>query len=743
MPKVAVAPEEIKKEDTSSEEEKKTRKEQVLTQGRPSVTRSIADALVIKNENIYFLCQPDGDVPAGGSHGFGLYYHDCRYLNGYELRIAGSHLNSLVAATISGTTAVLELTNPEMKIDEGEHIRSNEIGLSWERTLDGKENVLQDKIRIKNYSGKRVRFPLCFTFGSDFEDVFYIRGLLKDQPGQMQAPKWERDTLDFAYEGADHIHRSLHILASPGPDRSKDTSAFFDVDLEAREESQITINLQVREGSSPHRLSSGHNARDMGQAEGAFRLLTERTSFQSDSLLLNRVMGKAMDDLQMLVTRLDEYDFFAAGIPWFTTLFGRDSLITALQTLSINPEIAAETLRLLAKFQADQADNWRDAQPGKILHELRVGELAHLDEIPQTPYYGTVDATPLFLILLVEYTRWTGDLSLLHELWANVERALDWIDQYGDANGDGYVEYQSMSRKGLVNQGWKDSGDAILQKDGTLARPPISLVEVQAYVYKAKRGLADLFERVGEKDRAQNLREQADTLKEHFNQDFWLDKEGVYALALESHGKPLQVVSSNPGHALWAGIADQDKAGQTVDRLMKADMFSGWGIRTLSSRAVGYNPIGYHLGTVWPHDNALIAAGFRQYGFQEASQRILKGIFEAAMSFDGFRLPELFAGFSRSEYSVPVHYPVACHPQAWAAGSIPYLVTTSLGLEPAAFEQSLVVRNPLLPDFVDRIQVKKLRVGEASVDLYFERQGDQSVKVEVGKINGKLDVRIE
>ena len=427
-------------------------------------------------------------------------------------------------------------------------------------------------------------------------------------------------------------------------------------------------------------------------------------------------------------------------MPWFVTLFGRDSIITALQTLAYDPEIAAQTLRLLAKYQSRQVDEWRDAQPGKILHELRTGEMARLGEIPHTPYYGTINATPLFLTLVGRHAAWTGDLTLFDELRDNIELALEWINKYGDLDGDGFIEYASASEKGLINQGWKDSGDAIVNADGSLGRPPIALVEAQGYAYQAKREIASLFRRAGDDGRAERLESEADELRRRFNQDFWLEDKGIYALALQACQEPVAVVSSNPGHALWSGIADEDKARRTMERLMADDVFNGWGMRTLSERERRYNPIGYHLGTVWPHDNSIIAAGFKRYGFDEAAMRVFTGIVQAAMHFGNYRLPELFAGFHQREFGVPARYPVACHPQAWAAGSVPYLVETALGLVPEAFEQRLRVVRPQLPDFVYWLEVRSLRVGSAHADLRFERAMNGAIAFRVMRIDGRLDV---
>lgn len=454
--------------------------------------------------------------------------------------------------------------------------------------------------------------------------------------------------------------------------------------------------------------------------------------------MLNRVLQRSLADLYVLRSRLNERNFFAAGVPWYVTLFGRDSLLAGFQTLAYEPEVAERMLRLLAEYQGTKVDEWRDEAPGKIMHELRVGEMAHLNEIPQTPYYGTVDATPLFLILLARHADWTGSLDLFHDLLGNVERALNWMAHYGD-EGTGYLTYESKSKKGLGNQGWKDSGDSIMNADGSLAKPPIALAEVQGYAYLAKTGIADLYHRAGQADRADQLRKEADDLRQRFNRDFWLKDLGIYALALQAGGKPCAVVASNAGQVLWSGIADPDKASKTKDHLMAEDMFSGWGIRTLSSKARRYNPVGYQLGAVWPHDNSLILAGFRNYGFDEEARRICAGLVEAATNFRGYRLPEVFCGFSQEQFAVPVRYPVACHPQAWAAGAVPFILTTLLGLTADGFGGKLHIVRPLLPDLANWVEVEGLRVGGGRAHLRFERAGDK-VEVKVLEVEGKLEV---
>ncbi len=726
--------------------EKHEHKQRVLTQGAPSVTGSIADAVVIKNGNLFFLTNSAGIAPLGGDHGFGLYYHDCRYLCGYDLKLAGARPLCLVSTATEGYLAAFQLTNPDIRMSDGALIRKEEIGIRWERLVDARKRALNEVITIRNFEARDAAFPLAFSFEAGFEDVFAIRGLLPEKLGRSREPVWKDGALSFVYEGGDKLYRSLSVHFSPAPDSIEGTTASFDIRLQRGERKQLSISLVIAESENIDEVAPDpHYRADFPRIEDKLRCdcdewVEDEAAISSDSLLLNAILDRSLRDLHALKSRLGEREYFAAGVPWFVTLFGRDSIVTALQTLAYNPEIAAQTLRLLAQYQSRQMDEWRDAQPGKILHELRTGEMAKLGEIPHSPYYGTIDATPLFLILVGRHAAWTGDLKLFDELRDNIELALEWMDKYGDLNGDGFIEYASTSEKGLINQGWKDSGDAIVNADGSLARPPIALVEVQGYAYQAKREIAALFRRAGDDERATRLEREADELRRKFNRDFWMEEKGVYALALQADRQPVAVVSSNPGHALWSGIADEDKARSTMERLMADGMFNGWGVRTLSDNERRYNPIGYHLGTVWPHDNSIIAAGFKRYGFDKAAMRIFMGVIRASMHFDHYRLPELFAGFHEREFGVPARYPVACHPQAWAAGSVPFLIQTSLGLVPEAFEQRLRVVRPQLPDFVYWLEARRIRVGAASADLRFERTSDGTISFSVLKVDGRLNV---
>lgn len=733
----------------SAPPKQRRRKQALLDQPTPVSARSIAEAVIIKDEDLFFVTERDGCVPLGGRHGFGLYYHDCRYLNGYEMSVAGAQPDPLVASGARGYAAVLELTNADMLLGSGAVLPAQSLGVKWERVIVARKLALEERFTFTNFSLQPIEVPVRFTFECGFEDVFTVRGLANAPRGKLRRPRWDAGTLSFLYAGRDRICRSLAIHFSRPPLRKLKNSAEFRLRLAPDQPVELMLSFVVSESSKLTEVRRrGHERSGVPEVGSQLRQRSDRwlqqhTAVRTSSSVLDHAIDRSLRDLRVLRSQLDRYHYFAAGTPWYATLFGRDSIITALETLAYDPSIAAQTLRLLAKFQGTRNDEWRDEQPGKILHELRVGELAHLEEIPHTPYYGTVDATPLFLILLAEYVRWTGDLRLFRHLRPNVSAALDWIDRYGDLLGDGYLRYQSTSAKGLVNQGWKDSGDAIVNADGSLAEPPIALVEVQGYVYAARLGIAELLERSGEDAAAARLRRQAAQLRRRFNRDFWMAKYGIYALALEAGGRQARVVSSNPGHALWCGIADPDKGRRTADRLTRDDMFSGWGIRTLSTRARRYNPIGYHLGTVWPHDNALIAAGFRRYGCDDHLRTLFTSMVQAAERFTAFRLPEVFSGLSRAEYGVPVSYPVACHPQAWAAGAVPFMLQSALGLQPNALEGRLTIVRPVLPDPVSWVEVRRLRVGGDRVDLRFQRERSGDITVDVLNRPRRVEVVVE
>jgi glycogen debranching enzyme len=460
-----------------SPEEQKKRKEQVLTQGAASVTQSIADAVVMKNDNFYFVTQQTGNVPLSRNHGFGLYYNDCRYLNGYELKVAGAPANVLVADDTQGFSASFELTNPEIQVDEGVHIGMDDIGIRWERILDAESVTLFDIFRFRNYGHDEVEIPIQMQFRAEFEDVFAIRGLLDISPGRLHDPVWKDTSLSYRYDGADGLLRSLTIHFSIEPDEANESEIQYQIRLKGRETKELRLTLVVAESESEDEvLPDPRDEVDISQIRQTIEdisqtWLAHMAQFSTGSQSVNRVMNRSMRDLSMLRTHLGDREYFSAGIPWFAALFGRDAAITAIQTLAYDPDLAEETIRILAQYQGKEKNHYHSEEPGKILHELRVGELARLGEIPHTPYYGTVDATPLFLILVARHASWTGDLSVFEEMKEQVDLAINWIWEYGDLDGDGYIEYHSQSENGLVNQGWKDSGNPIVRGDGSMASP--------------------------------------------------------------------------------------------------------------------------------------------------------------------------------------------------------------------------------------------------------------------------------
>ncbi|MFS8065767.1 MAG: glycogen debranching N-terminal domain-containing protein [Byssovorax sp.] len=714
------------------------------------VKESISDAVVAKDEDIFLLSHPSGDVPLDGEHGLGLYYHDCRYLNGYELTLDDVAPTALEADASRGFALLFALTNPRIALPDGEWLDAQSLGITRERVLDHAELAVHEILSIHNHAPRPIDLHVKLAFRAEFEDIFIVRGL-KAEPAAERGrvtPEVGTTALSFAREGRDGVVRTLEVQLCPIPHPLQEGSATWQLHLEAEEAKEILVSMRISESTSGSGNRPGQRAARLGEIVADLDRSTEawmgdHTRVRSGSKLLDSVVHRSLLDLRVLRSRWEELQFFSGGIPWYATLFGRDSLIAALDTLAFEPGMSAQTLRLLARDQGQKIDEARDEEPGKILHELRVGELARLGEIPFTPYYGTVDATLLFLILLERHAAWTGRLELFRELEGNVERALAWTEGNLDRSFGGYVTYEKKSPRGLDNQGWKDSGDAIVNEDGSLARPPIALAEVQGYAYFAFRAASRLYARAGRAEESLRLQQRASALKERYNRDFWLEDKGIYALALQAGGEPVAVVASNAGQALWSGIADADKAARTADRLMQEDMFSGWGVRTLSAKEHRYNPIGYHLGTVWPHDSAIVAAGLRRYGHDAAALRIFAGILEMAGHLPNHRLPELITGFSRDQFSRPVRYPLACHPQAWAAGSVPFLLQTLLGLVPDAFAGQLRIVRPCLPDFVPHLVLEGLRVGSARASLRVDRRSDGSLAVETLHLDGELEITVE
>ena len=715
--------------------------ERVLYRERPSLRARFVQPTVIKQGSVFLLCTDDGDIQADSDQG--LYFHDMRYLSTEGLRLDGVAPVSLLADASEGYRALFELTNPDLLGKSGEvRVRKEALGIRREKRLG---DDYTQTLTIENYTSEAVDVSLGLGYDADFADMFVVRGMHPGQRGRLHPPRWRGRTLTFAYDGADgHTRRAVLHFSHP-PDRRHGPAVTYRLSLKGHARWQLTVHCDLLDqtvGRSGSRPQASARADEADRQRARAGTLGQGAQVETSNPLFNEVLGRSFMDLHMLRMREHDDTFFAAGVPWYVALFGRDSLVTALEVAAFEPEIGEKTLRVLASHQGTRVDDYRDEQPGKILHELRVDEMANLDEIPQTPYYGSVDATPLFLVLLGVHASWTGCLDVFHELRGNVEAALEWIERFGDADEDGFIDYQTRSPKGGRNQGWKDSGNGIVMQDGQLAVPPIALPEVQGDVYLAWSAMADLFERDGDSLTAERLRRQAATLYDHFNREFWLPRERYYAFCRQAGGAFSHSIASNPAHALWTGIVDPRRARAVVRRVLQPDMFSGWGIRTLAATDAAYNPVDYQVGSVWPHDNGLIVAGMQRYGFSDEANRVFTAIMQAASKFDHFRLPEVFAGYDRQFASKPVKYPVACNPQAWAAGSIPHMLAAVLGLQPVAFERRLAIRRPCLPDWLNWVNLRKLRVGQAEVDLRYERS-EGGTLVEVTRKHGDLEVRVQ
>lgn len=716
-------------------------RERILTQAHPAKVVQSTGAVVLKEASVFLVATEGGDIPFDLPHGFGLFFKDCRFLDGYEVTINDVALTVLSGGGGRGFETHHHLGNPELGPREGQGpIERNTIAVRRERLI--RAGVVHERQSIRNHGREAIRVALALRFRSTFQDLFVVKGFVRPSRGSLRKPHVVgKDRVNLCYEGKDGVFRTTTIVFSPAPDRLDGGRATFEIVLPPGEDREIAITISPgeRKSARPDREAAHPETpaaalkRWPGRAEDIW--MDRSTKVRSDNPLFDRVFRRALLDLHLLRSRLSGCDYFAAGIPWYVTLFGRDCATVALQTLPYGPAMARSTLRLLARYQATAVDAYRDATPGKILHEFRSGELANLGAIPQSPaYYGTVDATMLFLILVAEYVRWSDDLELARELRPNVDAALGWMSDDADTDRDGYLDYAGRYENGLVNQGWKDSGNAIVNADGSLAEPPIALCEVQAYAYRAWRQTAILLRRLGDPGAAEALDRRAEDLQSRFDRDFWDEGLGGYVLARQAGGRPAAVVSSNTGQVLWGGLATPARAARIAERLMAPDMFSGWGIRTLSKDAVAYNPMGYHLGSVWPHDNSLILAGFRRYGLDEAALRVFDALFDAATNFRDYRLPELYCGYDRSESEQrPVGYPVACNPQAWASASLPYALWHLLGLWPDAGHRTLQVRRPRLPAWLHEVELQGLRVGGARVDLRFARRADRD--------EGRVDVQ--
>jgi glycogen debranching enzyme len=683
---------------------------------------------ILKHGATFAVLDRFGDMVAGSGHPDGLYHQDTRFLSQLELRLNGDR-PLLLSSTPSEDSSVLpvDLANADTIAADGSVLHRELIYLNRRQFIW--QAAYYELLSIRNYDLRRHRVTLSILFGADFADIFEVRGRRRPRRGTRSTERAGNDAIDLAYRGLDGICRVTRICLSPAPQRLGNNVADFVLDLTPGESCRLTVRISCN--PTAHREWNVRRFyHDLRASRHAFRAACGRAAVvEGSNPIFNELTRRSRSDVYTLIAETEFGPYPFAGIPWYSTVFGRDGIITALMTLWLDPTIAKGVLCFLAATQATRADSEHDAEPGKIVHEMRNGEMARLGEVPFSRYYGSVDATPLFVMLLGEYFTRTGDLDTVRRLWPNALAALRWIDTDGDPDRDGFVEYHRRNEGGLVNQGWKDSVDAVFHADGALSEGPIALCEVQGYVFAAKRHAAGIARALGDPVTAARLDREAEALRQHFEAAFWCEDIASYALALDGHKRQCRVVASNAGHALLTGIASPERARRVADTLMRVACFSGWGIRTVSLTAARYNPISYHNGSVWPHDNALIALGFARYGLKAPVLQIFSGLFAAASYWDPRRLPELFCGFAR-RHTAPVTYPVACSPQAWASAAVFALLQASLGLQLQHGAGEIRFDCPVLPEFLDHLLVRGLRLGDAEVDVRLHRYaGDVAATV--------------
>jgi glycogen debranching enzyme len=696
----------------------------------------VTGQITINDGGSFLLTADDGSINEHRAQG--LFVRDTRLISYYEISLDRKPLTLLASSAITHRVARYEFTSPELSTATG-IVPAKKLLVTVRRDIIG---GMHEDIDLTNHHLERVELQLMLAIRSDFVDVFRIKAQKLFTEGRMETT-WADSALTNTYRNGSFT-RGIRIQAegASSPPRYSNGRLVFDIALDPGETWHTCIDfIALVDGEElvPIHTDAAIDATPAGEEMASYLELA--TQFHSSNRHVEQTYQQALSDLAALRIPVDGGNpvwIPAAGIPWFVAVFGRDPLITSLQTMSVTPTLAQGTLFKLAELQATEKNDWQDAEPGKILHELRQGELAQLRQIPSAPYYGAIDTTLLWIITLSETYRWTGDRHLLKDCLDPLEKALNWIDRYGDFDGDGFVEYCSRSKDGIQNQGWKDSGDAIRGADGAIVNAPIALCETQGQVYDAWRRAADLYDALGQSELARSLRQKADALYQRFNDRFWMEDEGFYCLGLDGDKEQIRSIASNPGQLLWSGIVPPDRAERLAQRLFQPDLWCGWGIRTLSAKNPAYDPIGYHTGSVWPHDNSFIAAGLKRYGYHAETNRIAEGIFATASLFQSNQMPELFGGIERQSENFPVPYVDANIPQAWAAGAMPWLISTMLGLQADAPNQRLQVQ-PVLPDWLPDVQLTHVNVGEAKVDLRFWREDGQTYWKVVHQV-GELDV---
>ena len=700
---------------------------------------------VLKHGDTFAVFNRLGDAQPLEGGGHGLYHGGTRFLTQYEMLFSGEH-PLLLGSTVTQDNALLtvDLTNPALRDGERVLLAADTVHLFRTKFLWNAS--CYERVRISNHGTELVRLTLTFEASADFADIFEVRGQVRARRGALKRPEVPDEagsSLVLSYAGLDGLTRRTRIECSPTPASVDASTIRYELTLGPKAETEIHIAVHCETEEAPAR--SGLVARYDDAYQEAWRCLRGLRGggceITTSNELFNSWIRRSFADLYMMLTALDDGPYPYAGVPWYNTVFGRDGLITALETLWVDPSVARGVLLHLARTQATGDNAAEDASFGKILHESRLGEMAALGEVPFGRYYGTIDATPLFVILADAYYDRTGDLETIRQIWSNIDNAISWMDNSGDMDGDGFLEYARRSPSGLVQQGWKDSNDSVFHADGTLVEGPVALCEVQGYSYAARRAAAHLAKHVGAHERGRHFEAQALEVQRRFEEAFWSDEIACYALALDGKKRPCHVRTSNAGHCLWTGIASMDRARRTARTLMGQSMFSGWGVRTVAEGEVRYNPMSYHNGSVWPHDNAIIAAGMARYGFKSAAAQILSALFDVSLFVDLHRMPELFCGFARRPGQGPTMYPTACAPQAWAAAAVFLLLQSVLGLSLDATSNQIRFSQPVLPSWVDWIEIRNLVIDSASVDLLL-RRARHDVSIEVLRKAGDAEVAV-
>jgi glycogen debranching enzyme len=693
---------------------------------------------VLKYGTMFAVFDRLGDIRHYGLGEQGVFFEGTRHLSQMVLQLWNER-PLLLSSTIEPNNFLFtaDLANLDVSREDTVVIHRGTLHLLRSKFLW--RGVVYEELKFVNYGMQSLSVPITISFAADYADIFQVRGMTREQTGRMLDPETGPDYLVLGSKGLDRITRRTRILCQPAPEHISNKQLHFHLELDPKAEAIVSLRIGCEKESTKgeRRLTYAQAvSRSENEMKGLSRSFPHISSSNSR---FNDWVNRSRADVQMMTIGNPETNYPYAGVPWFSTVFGRDGIITAMEMLWVEPALAKGVLEFLASTQAIEVDPAREAQPGKVLHEMRHGEMANLNEIPFARYYGTVDATPLYVMLAGAYYERTGDRALIKHIWPNIQAALDWMDKYGDADGDGFVEYAAHSDRGLVQQGWKDSNDSIFHADGSLAEPPIALCEVQGYVYAAKMAAAQLSSALGDDHASAGLERQAQKLRDRFEEAFWCRDLNIYALALDGKKQPCRVRASNAGHALFTGVASADRGKLLAHSLFQTDFYSGWGIRTVASGEARYNPLSYHNGSVWPHDNALIACGLAQYGFKNSAGKIWLALMDVSSMLELHRLPELFCGLDRRPGEGPTLYPVACAPQAWAAAAPFLLIQSCLGLRVQAIHNRVVFNRPVLPEGIPQLSIRGLRIGDTSVDLLFERRVD-TVRVQVLEKKGEVEV---